>query len=130
MTKQQLQEYKWLQKNIQQLEEKLLELETESTRMTQRISHGPMGSQRKDKMADMVSKIIDVQNCIDQQLVKAYHLMEEIEKSIEILPERERYLIRSRYINGMNWEKICEDMSYSWKQTHRIHSEALKILAG
>ena len=34
MTKQQLQEYYWLKKNIKKLEEKLLELETEAKRVT------------------------------------------------------------------------------------------------
>jgi hypothetical protein len=35
-------------------------------------------------------------------------------------------LIRLYYIDGLTWEKVCVDINYSWRQTHRLHSEALK----
>ncbi len=51
----------------------------------------------------------------------------KIERYIESLDnETERLLMRKRYIQGLHWEDICVDMNYSWKQIHRIHSNALK----
>lgn len=130
MTKKELQEYYWLQKNIQRLEDKLLELETQAAKMTSVISDEPRSGETKDKLSGIVAKIVDYQSMINQQLQQAYTVLEEIEKAIEKLPERERYLIRSRYIDGKDWIEICVDMHYSWKWVHKIHSEALKILAG
>lgn len=54
--------------------------------------------------------------------------IKDIEAAIEPLPPRERTLIRLHYINGLTWEQVCIVMSYSWKQTHRIHSKALEML--
>ncbi len=33
-----------------------------------------------------------------------------------------------RYIKFMDWIDICEEIKYSWNQTHRLHSKALKAL--
>lgn len=62
--------------------------------------------------------------------------VEELEKAqlaIEVLigglDSTERKLMRHRYIDGLPWEKVCVEMSYSWRQTHNIHAAALDKLA-
>lgn len=54
--------------------------------------------------------------------------LEVIEQSIEVLEPRERTLIRLYYIQGLTWEQVCVEMSYSWMQIHRIHGKALERL--
>lgn len=54
--------------------------------------------------------------------------LEAIEQSIEVLEPRERTLIRLYYIEGLTWEQVCVEMSYSWMQIHRIHGKALERL--
>lgn len=76
-----------------------------------------------------MAKIVEVQEEINRQLQKSYELMAKIEKAIEKLPEREKYLIRARYIDCKSWEQIAVDMSYSWRQIHYIHANALKLLS-
>lgn len=51
-----------------------------------------------------------------------------IEKAIEKLEPRERQLVRLHYIDGLKWEQVCLEMDYSWRQVHRIHSNALNKL--
>ena len=34
-------------------------------------------------------------------------------------------ILYHRYIDLMQWEEICVAVKYSWKQTHRLHAEAL-----
>lgn len=130
MTKQDLQQLYWTKKNIKQLEDRLLELETEATRVTTQLTKDPKGPrQLEDKQSELVIRIIEVQDEINRQLEKAYVNMAEIEKAIEALPAREAFLIRLRYIECKKWEDICVAMNYSWQHTHRVHSEALKLLA-
>ena len=51
----------------------------------------------------------------------------EIEKVIDSLKDaRERTVMRYRYISGLKWEEVCVKAHYSWKHTHRLHSEALR----
>ncbi len=129
MTKQELQEYYWTRRNIQRLEDRLLELETEATRQTTTLRDDPRGGgYSKDKLSGIVVAIVAVQDQINSQLEWSYHILAEIEKAIEVLPEREKYLVTSRYIDGKTWEQIAVDMHYSWPHVHRIHANALKIL--
>lgn len=58
---------------------------------------------------------------------KALILMDGITDSIaEMEDATERTLLRLRYICGHTWEKIMEEMDYSWGQVHNIHRKALK----
>ena len=129
MTKHQLQQYRWLQKNITRLEARLLELETEATRITTRLTKEPRGGGNINKVSSLVAQIIDTKDEINDRLQEAYKTQAKIELAIEALPEQEKYLVRARYVECRSWEQICVDMNYSWRQTHRIHSEALKMLA-
>lgn len=130
MTKAELNEFYWIKRNIGQLEIKLLELETEATKITTRLTHEPKGSRKiEDPLAEIVSSIVTTQEEINHKLKKLYDLMRDIETALEVLTPREAYLIRSRYLELKSWENICVEMSYSWKHVHRIHSTALKKLA-
>lgn len=51
-----------------------------------------------------------------------------IERAIEKLEPRERRLVRLHYIDGLTWEQVAVEMTYSWRQVHRIHGEALEKL--
>ena len=37
-----------------------------------------------------------------------------------------RRLLRMRYLQDYTFEKISVEMNYSWRQIHRLHSDALK----
>ena len=130
MTKKELQQLYWLKRNIQQLENKLIELEAEATKMTRQLSKAPIRiSSTDDRLSEIVCKIVEVQNEINRQLEKSYECTAKIEKAIETLPPREALLIRLRYLDQKRWEEICVEMNYSWRQIHYIHAEALKMLA-
>lgn len=51
-----------------------------------------------------------------------------IEQAIEKLDPTQRTLVRLHYIDGLTWEQVAVAIDYSWSQTHRIHSAALKRL--
>lgn len=132
MTKQELKEYYWLRLNITKLEQRIEELETIAAKQTTqlkndadaRVSHGA-----HDRMGDVVAEIADLKTGLQKQLKEAYAVAGEIEKAIAGLSDREKYLIRARYVELKNWEQICVDMNYDWSHVHRIHAGALKRLA-
>ena len=129
MTKKDLQEYYWIKGNIRKLEDKLLELETRATKTNTTLSNMPKMLAVHYGLADIVIEIVEMRKLINTQLTKSYAKISEIENAINGLPEKEKYLIRSRYIECKSWEQIAVDMNYSWMQTHRIHSGALKMIA-
>jgi DNA-directed RNA polymerase specialized sigma24 family protein len=54
--------------------------------------------------------------------------LEKIEDMIEGLEPVERRLVRLHYVEGRTWERVCEKINYSWRQTHRIHGRVLEKL--
>jgi len=133
MTKQELREYYWIQRNIEKLENRIEELVAIATKQTAKIKndadaiHGTGGY--SDRSGDAMAEMADLREELEGQLQKALALQLGIEQAIKDLPEREKYLIRARYVEQKRWEQIAVDMGYSWKQTHRIHGEALRLLA-
>jgi RNA polymerase sigma factor (sigma-70 family) len=129
MTKYDLMQYRWIIENIEKLEEKLLEIDTQLQRITTRYTLtavSRIGS--RDVLGDLIVKKIEVEEKINIKLQESYKKLNEIEKAIKKLDEREKLLIRLRYIYGKSWVEICDEMNYSWAQIHRIHKEALEKL--
>lgn len=128
MTKKELLEYYWTKKNIEKLEEKLLEIDTQLRRVTARYTLVVTRGGTKDILGELIAKKIAVEEEINKKLQYSYELLRKIENAIKALPQREQHLIRARYIDGKKWREICEEMHYSWRQIHRIHKKALEKL--
>ena len=128
MTKGDLHQYIWIKKNIDKLEEKLLEIETKATKITPTLSDEIKSGDNFDKIPRLICDMVKVQEDINNELQKLYAKQREIESSIKGLDEREKYLVRARYLEGKCWEEIAVDMGYSWRQIHNIHSDTLKKL--
>lgn len=131
MNKHDLQQFYWTQKNIEKLEQRIEELYTIATKQTSTLKKDAdsiHGTGYQDRMGEVLAEIADLRKDLETELQEALAGQLEIEQAIKTLPEREKYLIRARYIERKSWEQICVDMSYSWRQIHNIHSEALKML--
>jgi RNA polymerase sigma factor (sigma-70 family) len=129
MTKYDLMQYRWILKNIEKLEEKLLEIDAQLQRITTRYTLVPVSrTGSRDVMGELIVKKIEVEEEINRKLQESYRKLREIERVIEKLDEKEKLLMRLRYIYGKSWGEICDEMNYSWKQIHRIHKQALDKL--
>ena len=128
MTKAKLKEYKWVRKNIESLESTLAEIRMKAECQTPTLSDMPKSQGDKDKVSSLVALIMDTEQMIAEKLHQSYVLLTDIEKAIEPLPEREKLLMRLRYIHFKTWEQIAVEMKYSWPQIHQIHAATLRIM--
>lgn len=63
------------------------------------------------------------------QRSKLVALRQSIEAAIGSVPDdRLKELLRLRYIEGMTWEAIADQMNYSYMQINRLHKKALDEL--
>ena len=78
-----------------------------------------------DKMAEGLDKL----GTLRENYIKTLNERIRIDKAISELDNSvHRRIIALRYINSMQWEKICLTINYGWTQTHYLHSEALKLI--
>lgn len=64
---------------------------------------------------------------LQRERVSKIRIYRDIEERIRQMPcENEREVLRLRYLTGMSWEGVAEEMSYSCQHIHRIHALALE----
>lgn len=75
-----------------------------------------------------LAKIVELEEKLQQDLLKMCQLQTEINKAIEAVEDVNCSLVLSkRYILMKSWEQIAEEMNYSISQIQRIHGKALLI---
>ena len=86
----------------------------------------PHGSSHSD-LSDYAAILNEQIDLLKEERLEKVRCYQEIERQISRMEnEDEQEVLRLRYILGMKWEEVAVKMGYSWKQTHRIHSSALK----
>lgn len=130
MTKQQLKTYRAIKQERDDIQRRREDLEAAmyGTR-SQRLDGMPRGGSG-------ANDILEAQIDRKDELLAMYLAKEEeldaalfaIEQAIEKLDPTQRTLVRLHYIDGLTWEQVAVAIDYSWSQTHRIHSAALKKL--
>lgn len=129
MTKERLRSYRDLRRELRQIERKVESIETtlyspKIPRLTG-MPAAPGGGNSKEDLAAKHLELLEYYEAKQAELV-AEQLA--IEKSIEVLPYRERTLLRLYYIDGLTWEEVCVNMNYVWSRIHEIHGMALRML--
>lgn len=122
-----LNEYKNLCYKLKSLEEQLqsLRVVNEAAKI-QTISDMPKGNKQSD-LSDYICKIERLEEKIRVKKMECDTRRIEIEDHIsEMKNGLECDVLRKRYIEFKSWENICIEINYSWRQTHYIHSKALK----
>ena len=86
----------------------------------------PHGSNHSD-LSDYAAILDEQIELLKEERLEKVRCYQKIERQIgQMENEDEQEVLRLRYILGMKWEEVAVKMGYSWKQTHRIHSSALK----
>ena len=122
----------FLQNHLTKLEEaKGLEFEIQQMYQTLKspiITGMPaVHSPDTDKLGNVLWKIQEKEIRYLAKLDVILNEEKEIEGVIDSLKDsRERTIMRYRYISGLEWEEVCVKSHYSWRQTHRLHSDALR----
>ena len=127
--KRQLNSYKDLRAEHQQLLDELRQLEIAMSAPPGPNWDGmPRSPGTSNPVERMAIKHITLEQRYEAQLERLAAAQILIEDMIEGLEPTERRLARFRYIDGLTWDAVCDKMNYSWRQTHRIHGRMLDKL--
>lgn len=78
-------------------------------------------------MADVMAKIIDLQQEINSDIDRLVDLKRELVTVIKTVENAEcQTLLELRYLCFKTWEQIAVDMNYTVRNIHLLHKEALE----
>lgn len=129
MTKKLLQDYLWLRRSVDKLEEQINTyrdaIDIKSPNLQ---TDGGRSTAETDKLAATIADIVDKQNDLNARWIMLQSMAAEIEKLLTPLPYREQYILKLKYIDGKSLEQICVELNYSYRQIKRYHARAFKLL--
>lgn len=126
--KERLKSYTRNKKKLDSLKEQKNELDEKIKSVRAMVYSGmPHGSSKKTDLSDYMVKLEKMEEKISRKIDDINKNFYEIEEAIAELEDgNESEIIRMRYISGMDWEKIGEEIEYSTRQVHNLHGKALK----
>lgn len=80
-----------------------------------------------DKMTGKVAKVLKIESKIDELIDEYVDKKNLIISQIDSMENETYYeILFARYIEKKTFEKIADEMSYSWRQIIRLHGRALQ----
>ncbi len=108
MNKKDLSQLYWLNREIEEQQRRLEELESIATSCTANITGMPKGNGVSDKVASCVAEIIDLKGLIDLNIKKCFYELNRLNRYIESVEDSQMRMILSlRYVNGLTWQQIA-----------------------
>ena len=78
------------------------------------------------RMEDAIIKIIDLENEINQDMMKLVELKKDIIRRIKAVESAElQTILELRYLSYMRWEEIAIELGYGIDNVFRLHRNAL-----
>lgn len=107
MTKKELSQLYYLNKEIKQQKQRLKELEAAATGCTAQITGMPHGTSVGDKVSKYAAEIADLKNLIELNIQKCWYEMNRLNRYIDSVEDSQmRQILTLRYINLYSWEEI------------------------
>ena len=108
--------------------EQVSSLHALATKATATVSDMPGGGAKNiHKMENIIIKIADLENEINEDIDELVDLKIAITKLIKSVDNQEHQtLLELRYLCFKTWEQIAVDMGYKVRHLYRLHEEALK----
>lgn len=86
-------------------------------------------SLKGDKITDTIAKVMELENLVNDDIDKLTEYKLQAREMIEGLENNvEKIVLYKRYFECKPFEQIAIECNYSWRQTHRIHGNALRNL--
>ena len=117
-----------LNKRINSKLDHLSTLREMTTKASITLSDMPRSSSRNMyQMQDIISKIVDLENEINEDIDRFVDKKREYMRIIrEIRDPVSQLIMEQRYLCCRTWEKISEELGYDLRWLHRLHGRALQ----
>ena len=129
LTKKELSQLYYLNREIEQLQARLTELESLATSCTANITGMPRANGISDKIGKYAAEIADLKSLLDLNLKKCFYELNRLNRYIQSVDDSEMRMILSlRYVNGLCWEQVAASISVyaSGDSVRKAHDRFLR----
>ena len=129
MTKKELSQLYYLNREIEQLQARLTELESLATSCTANITGMPRANGISDKIGKYAAEIADLKSLLDLNLKKCFYELNRLNRYIQSVDDSEiRMILSLRYVNGLCWEQVAASISVyaSGDSVRKAHDRFLR----
>ena len=129
MTNKELSQLYYLNKEIKQLESKLMELETTAYKATPNLTGIPGSGKCSDKVGRYAAEIADLKALINLNIKKCWHERRRLERYIQSIDDSLiRQIFFLRYIELKKWEDVAASLggNNTENSVKQIHSRYLR----
>lgn len=108
MTKHELSQLYYLNREIERLQKRLKELEDAALSSTAKITGLPWGSGVSDKVGEYAAEIADLRALIELSIQKCWYEFNRLNRYIATIEDSQmRQILSLRYVNGMSWTQVA-----------------------
>ncbi len=112
MTKKELSQLYYLNREIEEQQRRLAELEEAATSCTAHITGMPHVQGVSDKVGGYAAEIADLKSLLDLNLKKCFYELNRLNRYIQSIDDSEmRQILSLRYINGLSWNQVAASIS-------------------
>ena len=123
--KEYLRGYQEARKREKRIEDEIQRLRADKMFPSLLIDDMPHGTDKKD-LSDYAAKLDEQIRELSKELDDKAKIYNDITKRINKLGNSvEQDVLTHKYIAGMSWQEIAEEMGYSRQHIHRLHGRAL-----
>lgn len=127
--KEYLSQYRLLNDEINAKLNEAAQIRALAERVTPSEQGGGIGTV-SDRVGHGVARLVDLEREIDAEIDRLIDLRREIVSMIREVPEyNQRIVLRLRYINGWIWEKIAEELDFSYQWVCVLHGRGLEKIS-
>ena len=108
MTKKELSQLYWLNREIEEQQRRLCELESLATSCTSRITGMPNSKHLMDKLGAYAAEIADLRGLLDLNIKKCFYELNRLNRYINTIEDSQlRMVLSLRYVNGLSWNQVA-----------------------
>lgn len=129
MTKKELSQLFWLNREISEEKRKLMELEAAAEGGTAKITGMPHASGVSNQVERYSIEIAELRDIIDAKIKIAWHELNRLNRYIESVDDPQMRLILSlRFVNGLPWEQVAASIG-GGNTANGVQMAAMRFLA-
>lgn len=112
--------------------DKIKQLQEQATKITVALTADVVqgGSINNNSFADAINATIDLRNQILLESYRESILTQKIFKQLSEMAKENKQvadILTAYYLNFWSWERVCSELSYSWRSVHRLHKKGLEM---